>query len=271
MTTPLVRKVRVTELGVYARCPRQWHYKYEEGWRLKDSYNPYLISGTAIHHGIEASLALGKDPVAEGLAELERIGGPDWQRFEAGVVRAVGGLPEWVYTKPHPMVEQQMEVDYGTVIVTGKPDLWFVDGQTIEIWDWKSTSKDEENRLADYERWNEQPRFYAVLLHDWLKAQGREPPQFFIGHMVLSTRGKHVYGTPSYMSTELLTRARIRMVELADRVGQGIYMISNPFNCGSCEFNAACEGELTGDDPVAILEDKYEQVGGSNATIAKGA
>lgn len=250
------KRVSVTEIDTYNKCPRLWRYKFKDGLRTKE-LNQAMVSGTAIHAGVEA-LSLGRDGVTAALDTLAELAGERGERFKRGVLTALDGLPDWVAKVKSPVTEDKLEVVYGSITVVGRPDIWFQEGDTIEIWDYKSTSKDEDRRLSQYDQWNDQPRFYGVLLHDHLISQGINPPPIiYTGHIILSTRGKHAVGTPTILAGKLLDDTRERMLDLAAAVGEHETMHMSAFNCGMCDFSKLCEGALTGYPLGDIVEQEY--------------
>ena len=260
--------IRVTSLSTWQECRYKYHLNTSGLWlRLGDSsgLSPQL-SGTAIHFGIEAGLlaAPGRNKVSVATEAantyLDRLGG---DRYRQGVYTAIQGVPPEVWETVNPQSEQRYSVEYDTFILTGKPDLWTYSEDAIVITDFKSTSKDEQDRLQKLQLFNMQPRYYGVLLIAWLVSQGREPPPVYTRHLVLSTRGKHVYGVPQLLSEWGWRQAQDMMLrigrEIAASEKTSFLDATVSGSCTWCEFQDLCVGHLTGADTDSIIEERYRK------------
>lgn len=268
--TPHITKpvIRVTELSTWQEC----HYKYHlsaSGLRLRPQESSGLspqMSGTAIHFGIEAGLlaASGRDKatVAHAAANvyLDRFGA---DRYRAGVHTAIDGITPEIWATQEPQAEQRIFMEYDTFILTGKPDLWTYSADAIDIIDFKSTSKDEQDRLDKMQLFNMQPRYYGVLLTAWLVVQGREAPPVYTRHIVLSTRGKHVYGAPHLVTDSMWRVAQAMILKIGHAIvaQQAVTFVDATIgsHCVWCEFQDICVGHLTGADTASIMSEKYKR------------
>lgn len=207
--------IRITELADYANDRRTWYYKWVLRLRAKDARRETapLISGTAIHFGIEAALlradpAIDPHSVSRAAAYL-KLGaelGEGGEKYKPGVDRALSGVPERLFDLPLPQTEMELRIprpDLGVEFV-GRPDVWFRTEDGVEIYEFKTSSSDEAVKHERYEKWSMQARYLAVLL-DWqFRLQGEPTPPIYISYIMLSTRGKHVIGR-----LKLVTRAQL--------------------------------------------------------------
>jgi hypothetical protein len=264
-------RVTVSELEQWVECPLKWYYSHVRRLRAKpdpEAFNPGA-SGTAIHKGVEAGLlrAPGTQPrrVAMDAIQtyLEVSGGG---RYLRGAEAAISGVPDELWNREAPQAEDQLEVEYPLgeekLLVVGRPDLWYRDGDSLVIVDFKSTAKDEHDRLLTYQTWNMQVRYYAVMLHDTL-ARGMP---VYTRHVVLSTRGKHAVGAPYLVSPGMLNETRDRMLELALAISnrptdEGLVRIAHYSRACPiiCDYAPIDEIRLTGGNVESIIEEQYER------------
>lgn len=259
--------IRVTGLLTWQEC--RYRYRLSQSLRRKPHEGSGLspqMSGSAIHFGIEAGLAAeaGRDrrAVAHEAANtyLDRFGA---DRYRNGVHTALDGVPEEVWAATNPQSEQRITVEYGDFTLTGKPDYWTYEPDAIIITDFKSTSKDEQDRLDRLQLFNMQPRFYAVLLATWLMLNGHKPPPFYTRHLVLSTRGKHLLGAPWLLTDEVFEASHQMMLRLAHEIAAaGVTSFIDATvssSCAWCEFQDLCTGHLTGADVGSIIKEQYTE------------
>lgn len=242
MTKP---SISITELEDWQQCSLLHHFKY--GLRLRpptDEINYIMLSGRAIHFGVESAILRGRDTAVDAATTFLAQYGDVGERFINGVQTALAGIPDWVFEVPTPQVEAPIEVEYQDVIVRGRPDLWWYDGDSIHIVDFKSTSKDEVDKLARYQMWNMQPRRYGVLVRDSLN----RPFPVYTRHIMLSTRGKHIEGRPLLLTEPLLVKVQREMQIIAWQIAvQGTEAPPHyGSHCGFCDYNTICEVQLTG-------------------------
>lgn len=270
--------IRVTSLSTWQEC-RYKHHLSRGGWRLRPTASSGLspqMSGTAIHFGIEAGLlaAPGRNRVAVAVesanAYLDHLGG---DRYRQGVYTALQGVPQEVWDTVNPQSEQRITVEYDLFFLTGKPDLWTYTQDAIIITDFKSTSKDEQDRLEKMQLFNMQPRYYGVLLTAWLVSQGREPPPVYTRHLVLSTRGKHVYGVPQLLSEAGQRRTQDMMLKIGHEIAaaKDISFLDATVSasCTWCEYQDLCVSHLTDGDISDTLESQYRRTGDITETITE--
>ena len=260
-------RVSVTELSEWQECPQRWRYARVLGLRRKpgDTASP-LISGSAIHAGIEGGLLLGKDRAMEAANSYLAQYGPAAEKYVAGASRALGCVPEHLWSIHNPQAETPLSVVYQPtadirVEMRGRPDCWYYkDDVGLVIWEFKSTSSDEVSRLEQYTLWNMQPRYYAVLLLDTL---AKDLP-VYTAHAVLSTRGKGAVGEPTLLPKSQIKHARSHMLDIAVRVASAridptLVVPHYGFHCNWCEFAPIDEGVLTGADTQGIIAEEYER------------
>ena len=266
---PLVKPViRVTSLLTWHECKYKY-YLSSQGWRLKPGDGSGLspqVSGSAVHFGIEAGLlnTSGRNKLSVAIeaadAYIARLGAG---RYSQGVHTAIQGVPPEIWETHNPQAEQRVSVEYDKFILTGKPDLWTYEPDAIVITDFKSTSKDEGSRLEKLQLFNMQVRYYGVLLTAWLISKGHEPPPVYTRHIVLSTRGKHVYGVPQLMTNDLFQKSAAMMMLAADDItySERISFLEANVSpaCSWCEFQDICVGHLTGSDTDDIMRERYRK------------
>lgn len=252
-----MRRVSVTELEVWQQCRLKWEYKYRRKLRPRPSATPSpLISGSAVHFGVEAGLA-GQDAAASALVALRRYGEETAAKYERGVLTALGGVPEWVWGVKLPQTEMKLEVVYGEeVTVVGKPDLWYLDDEGIHVVEFKTSGTDERARLERYETWNPQPLRYLALLSRVLPLSYPT----YSRHILLSTRGRHAVGEEELVSKERLVEVEREMVEIACEVGM---LPLSPHwlggGCDWCEFRSVDEVRFKGKGAAAAIEQELEK------------
>ncbi len=268
----MTHKVRISELDTWLRCKLLWKYQYldlREKITDPEEHSPRL-SGSAIHKGVEAMLLseknyrqIGTEALDSYLALYEGGG-----KYRAGGITALMGVPEELLGRADFVVEDEIEVYYTVegppVTVYGHPDLWFHADGGITIVDFKSTSKDEWQKLSWYQTWNLQPRYYAVLLHDWLEEQGVIPPPFYFQHIILSTRGKHAVGAELPLLSEEMDQARSRMLYIAGQIAHAAEHETIGFKdaffsslCQSCDFAPVDEILLVGGQVDSVFAERY--------------
>jgi hypothetical protein len=290
-----MKRVSITEIQAWQHCRLKWHYQYERKLRLKVDPEEledlsYLVSGQAIHFGIEAGILLPVDGFTRqdkakeaALVYLHNeLGEEGARRYIKGVGRAIDGLPQEVWEMAMPQSETKLEVVYsrdgklyplakdqvvadlalkvteGLITIVGVPDAWYENNGAIYIQEYKSTGSDEQKKFSNYELWSQQIGQYAVLLHDSLVQQYITPPTIMSRHILLSTRGKHVVGIPKPHPKKRLDMERAWMVEAASEVGELPKTPTRGTLCGWCSYGAIDLGLLTGADVDGIIEEKYE-------------
>lgn len=271
-------KISITEIEDWQTCRMKWYYKYVMKLRPQpnDAMGPQ-VSGMAIHKGIEVALLTAKPAqrpsaaVAAAKTFLASYGEDIAGRFGRGVETALGGVILWNLDLPQS--EARYEVSYGDFSVVGRPDVWWYDGVGIHVVDFKSTSKDEDDRLYKLQTWNMQPRYYAVLVADWLAQQPHDPAvsydkiPIYTNHHVLSTRGHHAYGVEQPVhqhlgSLRMALRERAWQVaqdkERAQHIPPNFWGdASVGVHCAWCDFAAIDEMHLTGGDVEDIIRSEY--------------
>lgn len=268
----MTHKVRISELDTWLRCKLLWKYRYLDQWEKvtdPEEHSPRL-SGSAIHKAIEAMLLSEKNQRQIGTEALDSYlalyeGG---KKYRAGGITALMGVPDYLLGRADLVVEDEVEVYYTVegppVTVYGHPDLWFHAEGGITIVDFKSTSKDEWQKLSWYQTWNLQPRYYAVLLHDWLKEQGKALPPFYTQHIIVSTRGKHALGTELLILPSEMDEARSRMLYIAGQIAHAAEHETIGFKdaffsslCQNCDFALVDEILLVGGEVDSVLAERY--------------
>lgn len=247
-----MNRVSVTELQTWLECQLKWEYKHRERLRHIKPSQP-MLTGQAVHFGVEAGLALGKAQAVESALVYLRKSGQE-EKSGKQVVKALEGIPEWVWEIPLPQSETKLEVQFEKVVVVGKPDLWYVDGDGIKVVEFKSSGSKELERLERYERWNTQPLWYLALL----KASLNHDLPCYSQHILLSTRGKHVVGRERFVSDEAVRRAGHQMVAISERVGVDEILPHESGSCDFCEFHEICEMRLTGGDFRSKIEQEFK-------------
>ena len=272
-------RVSVTELDTWLECKVKWYYSWKLGLRPvadeEDGVSP-LISGRTVDFGVQAGLL--REPGQDALSVAFRAAalylaqhGEKATKYIRGVEAAISGMPQAMWDVVSPQSQHKMEIPWGPVTFVGKPDLWYMTENGIYIVDFKSTSKDEWERLLLMQTTNLQPQIYAVLLNEWLLNQGKTVPPLYATHLVLSTRGKHAYGVPRLVSPEHISALSGRidsvvaeMVRMADPLA-AMSPVERLYNhgrisyaCRGCDFFAIDEGGLTGADMSDIIATRFE-------------
>ena len=263
-----MKRVRVTELECWQQCAWKWYYRYvlkleRPPLSMMENSSP-LVTGLATHFGIEAGL-LGQDAVESAWLKIDTELGERGKRFKPGVEKAINAVPAYVWERERPQVEGQIDIQYGegegAVTISGKPDVWFMDDGGVEIIDFKTTSKKPSEVIASYEMWNQQIRYYAVLINDWLWMKGATQKPVYTKHIALTTKGDCVEGKPKMLSRKQIKLHREHMVKIAQSVPSQDVKLSDlqpafssrPVHCGSCEYQMIDELYLThGDHESAI-------------------
>ena len=273
------KRVSVTEVAVWREC--RWRHEQHYEQRLQLIPDPerdtnYLASGSAIHFGIAYGLHQGKgDPVGAAVnaarAYLESHVG-ETARLLPGVERAIEGVPQEVWDTVSPQTEGELVQEYwrwevdtdisNSVTIVGVPDLWYwKEGEGIFITDYKSTSKDEQDRLEKYELWNMQLPFYGVLVTDYWAAKLDLYPPIYLRHLVLSTRGKHAVGSYKLLTTARTKQAREMMVgaafEIVGAREQSFLDAAPSFGCSFCDYERLCTAHITGADVAGVRKESY--------------
>lgn len=256
-------------MSTWLRCRYAHTLRYVEELQPKAEGQPIatpLTSGSAIHFGIEAALLKGTGLPGARLAADQYLNnrGESGERFRRGVHTALEGVPAEVWTAHIPQVEDELSYVYqpGDIKILGKPDLWEYDENGIYITDYKSTSKDETDRLERYEMWNVNTPFYGVLLSDYLGSEKGFDPPVYVRHIVLSTRGR-----PAIAQFKPLTRRKIRLMrtmmlgtatQILTERGVDFTGAHPDIFCDGCDFAPVCRGHLTNADVDGILKESFE-------------
>lgn len=274
-----MKRVRVTELEEWQKCRGKHAFRYEHNMRRPpDDMNESagrMASGSAVHHGIEVGLHGLGDPVEAAVDYLRDLVGPEKaHKFEKGLATAIAGFPEDAWTRPNPQTEIQYEVVYyndggvwtptndeklikkyegfayaDPVMVAGKPDCWWYDDEgDIQLVDFKTSAKIDDDKLLLYEVFNRQLYRYAVLINDDFALQGVDCPPIYVTHYLLGTQGKHLFGQPKPVTKKRMNLIRQDMASLADEVGSLPLTYSESVMCGYCDYRTVCEVRLTGGD-----------------------
>ncbi|HHT9130868.1 MAG TPA: PD-(D/E)XK nuclease family protein [Candidatus Tripitaka californicus] len=265
------RRVSVTEIAVWRECRWRHELHYEQRLQLipdPERDNNYLVSGSAVHFGIEYGIHSGGIEAAITAARtyLESHAG-ETARLMPGVERAILGVPAELWTIPLPQTEGVVEVRYNQeadpFTVVGIPDHWYwKEEEGVFITDYKSTSKDEIDRLDRYEVWNLQLPFYGVLINDWWEGRGRgAAPPVYLRHAVLSTRGKHAIGAYKLLTLQRLRLARNVMLraayEIVESREQSFLDAAPSGGCAFCDYEHLCTAYLTGADVRGVCRERY--------------
>ena len=266
----LVKRLRVTEIEDFLTCRWLWDYKWNQGLRLPDDdmrAGP-MITGRAVHHGLEAAVLLGGGQAAalryaaEYLTQYEGSA-----KFQRGVETCIRGLDPALYELVAPQAEQELTwpipgIDYDLV---GRPDLWYIDETSgIYIIDYKTTSKEEEEKGRGYQIWSQQTPLYGLLVVEYLATLDQSLP-IYLQHIILSTRGNHYMTRPLLFSSRECETQKALVTTLAAEVERChqdptlLYPTRNFFQCHRCDFATVDQVRLTGRDYESIIEEEYEK------------
>ena len=270
-----------SELECWVDCPLKWQFRYDRKLRPINAVaaGP-LVSGRAVHalveHRVKAGIAateqqalralinaadrdaglpLNDDPVSERHQDV----GKKVSKYVAGVMRAVGKVPEWVWEEKSWHVEEPISGHLGGVDVHGIPDLWRVveeeefGYEIIELLDVKTT----ENNPMDYVLWTPQLRVYASMLSDLhdktvvyrvltLPTSAGKPsalsPQLVLTHIALARVEGQVCNVVGDMARSQEADA------ITPREGR---------HCNYCDFNDICKTRVMGGDVEGFIKENY--------------
>jgi CRISPR/Cas system-associated exonuclease Cas4 (RecB family) len=236
-----------SSIRMYLMCPRQWWYRYVLGMKIAPDGG--LVSGIAFHNTAEACLKakietgentpveeaeeIARDEAQHGLEDAVLLEDQSRGSVVDKTVRltsawAENALPE---SRPH-SVEQEWELDLGSVRVIGRIDMIAEDGHVV---DWKTTGKapPKPEALAA----NPQTGLYSA-------ATGAETVEYV--HIV-DSKSKGPYVQSVEVPKELVTRSRELSQELAVDVAgacQSGYFPrnTNGWHCSArwCGFYSRC-------------------------------
>ena len=252
-------RISVSEIMDWESCAWLWDYKYQRKVRVQRELDEsedmaFTVSGSAIHFGVEWMLSgvasgtheqLLDEGVKAGYAYLDRFDGRA-ARLKPGVARAISAFPPGLLEK-RPVTEARYSEVVEEFDVQWRPDLWWFEDGVIHVMDVKSTSKDPNQQLEFYGVFDTKTRYYAWLLHRQLSRLEVVVPPIFISHLILTTKGKVVRGSPQLVGLGEISRLEERFLGKARLVRTHDYPTEG-YRCQSCEFKDVCAIRLTGGD-----------------------
>jgi len=183
---PSSERYTVTRLQSFLTCPARYHYSTE--LRIPSPASGPMLSGTAIHAGLEAKyMGLDQDAIVGRI--LGSLGANT--KFAQGAVKAVGSCTKPVTDQiiQEVSMELVLDVDGSQVRLTGKPDLIEVlGGDTSDPWgilitEFKSTSKSPKKALEGYNL-SQQVWLYATMVEQHFQMP------VYVQYWVLGTQGQ---------------------------------------------------------------------------------
>lgn len=155
----LIPSLSVTAMTVFERCPMKFYFENilnlepQELFKINKTYLSNAKRGTHIHTIIQKYLN-SEISYDNALAEIDGDAG---LYFKANA-------KDWLCKIKHAeimQIEQEMRFSWKDNIILGTPDLYTIDGQSIEVWDFKTGDIDTED-LSVYRL---QLSWYAYAIH----------------------------------------------------------------------------------------------------------
>jgi hypothetical protein len=277
-----------SELTMNDDCSLARDYRYVRGLRPREEKrSPTLASGTAVHYAVEHFTrnypqTVPDDDDVEALAleclRAEFMGDDDEgeknvKKFTAGVKRAVGRIPEWVW-KAEWVPERDVSAtfyfpctNFGAdkmefancpqcleVELHGRPDLyrtWMTeeDVPVLEIVDVKTTETDP----LSFVLWTPQLRMYAAMLFD-------EVPGAVIQYRYVCTPTAASAKPPVPPAVIFTSQSHARTVSEIGMYAKKLLVEAEPRysrRCDWCDYKKACAIHITGGDVEGILKEEY--------------
>jgi hypothetical protein len=240
-------RVSVTQMDDFQKCQQFWLYRHIKGLRPREK-PAAMQSGSAFHDSIEQALMLPRsERIDTALAVAEEHLG-EGHRLLPGVLRAIEGVPQWLWEVERPVAEDKLEVDYSVTFdvdcltVVGKPDLWTVTDRGVEVTEFKSTGKKGskfQEALKQYGTWATQAVRYCVLLYDSYPHL-RDLP-FYYKYLLQSTAtGESDESECGPITITAMDRIRTEMLEICRQIAEVTPVRSYGILCNWCDFQQLC-------------------------------
>jgi hypothetical protein len=264
-----MRTFSVSELTTNRDCPRQHHFKYRERLRANHTGSGWqAASGTAVHYVLEQHCRnnMGQPPQKADVEALifeslnEDFKGDDKKidKFTPGVRRALIKVPDWVWTENW-YLEHDIQGYFGPpdensdpeVCLRGRPDVFRVSDDFVELVDFKTTQTDPLTFML----WTPQIRFYAAMLHQiypdkLVKYRYMCFPTQGTGSAPMSASWPFTLKAYAQAESEILKYAS----EITDKG------FDNPHYgriCDWCDFGDVCKVVITGGDWKELIKEEY--------------
>ena len=268
--------VWVTELNDFEECLQKWEYKWGQRLRVAETVkvDERLTMGSSIHKGMEAGLLLGWD---EAGVAAQVYGEEHELSLEAldKVSLAISMVPLWLKQVSNPQCELPLSISSDVslsyhrpedfIVLSGKPDLWWVDNEGGHVVELKSTADHAKNRLRNLNEFDTQLPRYASMLWKTAREEGDLLSAWPGGmpieyqYLVLSWRGQvaesgwRVLGdSEAAFCIQQMNQAVFNMQALR------YHPMHRSKMCTWCSYNPVCETLLTGGDAGDIIDTKYE-------------
>lgn len=242
----------VTEILAWNQCHYLHHLRYVR--RLEQLERPERLAiGSAVHDTfadvLTGKVSLGQyEGVAEahyrsylvGLSNIEELVNRNLSRITGALKRV-----PWATLGNGWKSETRLTVTLDTLAITGKPDLYRVTPDVIDIVEVKTTDHDP----LDYILFNPQHRYYGVLLDELYPGR---VVQFV--YLCLSDRTCKTHD-PLLLSRGVLDNSRSTLVDLVGKVGTDATP-NEGWWCNNCEMKEICEQRImTGSGEQVIAND----------------
>lgn len=264
-----MRTFSVSELTTNRDCPRQHHFKYRERLRANHTGSGWqAASGTAVHYVLEQHCRnnMGQPPQKADIEALifeslnEDFKGDDKKidKFTPGVRRALIKVPDWVWTENW-YLEYDIQGYFGPpdensdpeVCLRGRPDVFRVSDDFVELVDFKTTQTDPLTFML----WTPQIRFYAAMLHQMY-------PDKLVKYRYMCFPTQGTGSAPMSASwpftLKAYAQAEREIVKYASEITDEGF--ANPHYgriCDWCDFGNICKGIICGMDYESIIKEEY--------------
>lgn len=261
-------RVSVTQLDDWQKCQQFHLYRHVKGLRPAEK-SEALQSGAAFAHSFEQGMMLPRSERVDTALEAAN----EWFNYDhrllPGVLRAIEGVPGWLWDVERPVAEDKLEVPYlfpedrsklirgwmpscgstnhgidcacPQVTIVGKPDLWTVTDQGVIVVELKSTGKTgsaARKRLDDYFDWAAQALRYCVLLYD-AYPHLRDLP-FYRQYVLQCTSGESYESALELVTNTTMDRIRTEMLEICRQIAEVTPVRSYGILCNWCDFKELC-------------------------------
>ena len=260
-----MRSMSVSELLTWRHCQRQHSFAY--GDRIEPKIkNEFMASGSAVHKAIEKTLLVLRDSprryeAEEILSLCEQYGREELEvqfefderpeekveRYIKGVEHALSVAPAelWDTTAAEYHIEEPLSLQLTpTLAVHGRPDLYRVTDEKVELLEFKTT----ESPALKYLLWNPQHRIYAMILSTMYPEK-----VVTFQYYCVPTRGKMPKLDIPWVATNKRNDATWKyLIQLLSEMEatQNLGFSSPNFtrSCDFCQFNPLCATIETGGD-----------------------
>lgn len=248
-----MRSITISELQDWGHCRTLWGFRHVQYLRPLNKA-PNMVSGSVVHAVINEVLGGVSDRTTMELSAFDHLmtefnGDQELtDKYLAGVNNALSKVPEWVWGSTWHS-EERLTLDVHGTELRGRPDLFSVSDDVLDIVEFKTTDNDP----LDYLLFNPQTRYYAVMLNQVYPGR-----VIRLRYVCLPTQGKKVIDhMPWVLTSRVLNAAKVELERAIQEIGQLVVRPNYGFWCKFCEFNGVCMAVLTGADPSSIIKEQF--------------